>query len=321
MFFNGVFFCVFCKILQQKKGRVALFIVAFFVFLIIAFLGFEMTCILLKSAYCFDNFFPHVDVASVRTHRGYGNVAVNGGVGVQRVVVPVFMHAVAVLLPQSVAQVLKFVGKVRSALSGQQHFAVGAGRHVDVVNSVVTKQVVAHKKVVNFVQVVLCRLERSVLDGKGNGVCTAQGSLKKRTHRAAVQNVFPKVVAFVYAGKNEVELYAQTQRGKPHAVHGGGTHCVSLLFPQTQRYLAYFKGTVYCYGMAFSALLLAGCDNVHFAEFGCPLCQNCQAFGKNAVIVGNQYFHKTPVVLQNLADGNAVRRWCRYYSQPVLFAL
>ena len=90
----------FLRVLQNfttKKRRVALFIVAFFVFLIIAFLGFEMTCILLKSAYCFDNFFPHVDVASVRTHRGYGNVAVNGGVGVQRVVVPVFMHAVAVL--------------------------------------------------------------------------------------------------------------------------------------------------------------------------------------------------------------------------------
>ena len=116
-------FACFAKFYNKKRAFCP-FYRCVFVFLIIAFLGFEMTCILLKSAYCFDNFFPHVDVASVRTHRGYGNVAVNGGVGVQRVVVSVFMHAVAVLLPQSAARVLKFVGKVRSAFAYVRLFAL-----------------------------------------------------------------------------------------------------------------------------------------------------------------------------------------------------
>ena len=81
----------------------------------------------------------------------YGDVAVDGGVAVNVVIVLVAVYTVSHLSPSAVAEVDKVVRKVRSALTGEQYILCIFG-DIDVEDIAVRKNIVFDDEVVNAVK-------------------------------------------------------------------------------------------------------------------------------------------------------------------------
>ena len=149
----------------------------------------------------------------------YGDVAVDGGVAVNLVIVLVAVYAVSHLSPRAVAEVDKVVGEVRSALTGEQYILCIFG-NIDVEYVAVRKYVISCGKIVNAVKPLFRIGEVCHVSGKRKGFETSRASLEYRAVGCRVHYILAEVETFVDARYNEVVTFVQAERCKAHAVGG-----------------------------------------------------------------------------------------------------
>ena len=206
----------------------------------------------------------------------YGDIAVDGGVAVNLVIVVIAVDAMSHLSPRAVAEVDKVVGEVGAALTGDQYI-LGIFGNIDVEDIAVRKNVVFGGEIADSVKPLLGIIKVCHVSGEREGFETSGASLEYCAVGCRVHYVLTEVETFVYAGNNEVVAFVQAERCKAHAVGRGTIHAICAHSVHIIDFL-HFEGIVYVNGVTFAALLYFWSADGHFAEFFCPVCYYAQTF-------------------------------------------